>query len=152
MTFSPWWTWTNCSSIHQKLNFFLLAQNNNISNFLILKTYLSVMISSQFLCSQSWLHLWLWHVFFWSNQLCIQILSFSYPRHPSNLSSVYLDFDSCYFFTSYPIEWHGPILDTGLWKFIIIGIIIYYLWICSSSSFSSLFNNASAPSGVFSFK
>ena len=29
---------------------------------------------SQFLCSQSWLHLWLWHVFLWSNQLCIQIL------------------------------------------------------------------------------
>ena len=28
---------------------------------------------SQFLCSQSWLHLWLWHVFLWSNQLCIQI-------------------------------------------------------------------------------
>ena len=26
---------------------------------------------SQFLCSQSWLHLWLWHVFLWSNQLCI---------------------------------------------------------------------------------
>ena len=42
---------------------------------------------SQFLCSQSWLHLWLWHVFLWSNQLCIQILSFSYPRHPSNSSS-----------------------------------------------------------------
>ena len=42
---------------------------------------------SQFLCSQSWLHLWLWHVFLWSNQLCIQILSFSHPRHPSNSSS-----------------------------------------------------------------
>ena len=42
---------------------------------------------SQFLCSQSWLNLWLWHVFLWSNQLCIQILSFSYPRHPSNSSS-----------------------------------------------------------------
>ena len=41
----------------------------------------------QFLCSQSWLHLWLWHVFLWSNQLCIQILSFSFPRHPSNSSS-----------------------------------------------------------------
>ena len=24
-------------------------------------------------CSQSWLHLWFWHVFLWSNQLCIQI-------------------------------------------------------------------------------
>ena len=42
---------------------------------------------SQFLCSQSWLHLWLWHVFLWINQLCIQILSFLYPRHPSNSSS-----------------------------------------------------------------
>ena len=42
---------------------------------------------SQFLCSQSWLHLRLWHVLLWSNQLCIQILSFSYPRHPSNSSS-----------------------------------------------------------------
>ena len=31
--------------------------------------------------------LWLWHVLLWSNQLCIQILSFSYPRHPSNSSS-----------------------------------------------------------------
>ena len=44
-------------------------------------------IISQFLCSQSWLHLWLWHVFLWSNQLCIQILSFSHPRHSSNSSS-----------------------------------------------------------------
>ena len=35
MTFSPGWTWTNFFSIHQKLNFFSLAQNNNISNFLI---------------------------------------------------------------------------------------------------------------------
>ena len=42
---------------------------------------------SQFLCSQSWLHLWLWHVFLWTNQLCFQILSFSHPRHPSNSSS-----------------------------------------------------------------
>ena len=31
---------------------------------------------SQFLCSQSWLHLWLWHVFLWSNQLCIQLVVF----------------------------------------------------------------------------
>ena len=45
------------------------------------------MISCQFLCSQSWLHLWLWHVFLWTNQLCFQILSFSHPRHPSNSSS-----------------------------------------------------------------
>ena len=37
--------------------------------------------------SQSWLQLWLWHVFLWSNQLCIQILAFSHPRHPSNSSS-----------------------------------------------------------------
>ena len=42
---------------------------------------------SQFLCSQSWLHLWLWHVFLWTNQLSVQILSFSHPRHPSNPSS-----------------------------------------------------------------
>ena len=35
LTFSPGWTWTNYSSIHQKLNFFSLAQNNNVSNFLI---------------------------------------------------------------------------------------------------------------------
>ena len=42
---------------------------------------------SQFLCSQSWLHLWLWHVFFWTNKLCFQILSFSHSRQPSNSSS-----------------------------------------------------------------
>ena len=47
LTFSPGWTWTNCSSIHLKLNFSLLAQNNSVSNFLILQTYLSAMISSQ---------------------------------------------------------------------------------------------------------
>ena len=47
MTFSPGWIWTNYSLIHQKLNFFSLAQNNNVSNFLILQTYLSAMISSQ---------------------------------------------------------------------------------------------------------
>ena len=35
MTFSPGWTWTNCFSIHQKLNFFSLAKNNSVSNFLI---------------------------------------------------------------------------------------------------------------------
>ena len=33
---------------------------------------------SQFLCSQSWLHLWLWHVFFWTNKLCFQILSYHF--------------------------------------------------------------------------
>ena len=47
LTFSPGWTWTNYYSIHQKLNFFSLAQNNNVSNFLILQAYLSAMISSQ---------------------------------------------------------------------------------------------------------
>ena len=47
LTFFPGWTWTNCSSIHLKLNFFLLAQNNSVSNFLILQTYLSAMLSSQ---------------------------------------------------------------------------------------------------------
>ena len=46
-TFFPGWTWTNCSSIYLKLNFFLLAQNNSVSNFLILQIYLSAMISSQ---------------------------------------------------------------------------------------------------------
>ena len=56
-------------------------------------------VSARHLCSQSWLHLWLWHVFLWSNQLCIQILSFSYPRHPSNslsFSSLY-SHSSCKF-------------------------------------------------------
>ena len=33
--------------LNLKLNFFLLAQNNSVSNFLILLTYLSAMISSQ---------------------------------------------------------------------------------------------------------
>ena len=45
LTFSRGWTWTNCSSIHLKLNFVLLAQNNNVSNFLTLQTYLSAMMS-----------------------------------------------------------------------------------------------------------
>ena len=45
LTFFP--GWTNCSSIHLKLNFFSLAQNNSVSNFLILQTYLSAIISSQ---------------------------------------------------------------------------------------------------------
>ena len=35
LTFFLGWTWTNCFSIHQKLNFFSLAQNNSVSNFLI---------------------------------------------------------------------------------------------------------------------
>ena len=35
LTFSPGWTWKSCFSIHLKLNFFLLAQNNSVSNFLI---------------------------------------------------------------------------------------------------------------------
>ena len=47
LTFFPGWTWTNCSSIHLKLNFFSLAQYNSVSNFLILQTYLSAMILSQ---------------------------------------------------------------------------------------------------------
>ena len=41
---------------------------------------------SQFLCSQSWFHLRLWHVFLWSNQLCIWIVSFSHSWHSSNSS------------------------------------------------------------------
>ena len=36
-TYSPGWTWTNCSSIHKKLNFFELAKNDNVSIFLILQ-------------------------------------------------------------------------------------------------------------------
>ena len=35
MIFSHGWTWTSCFSIHRKLNFFSLAQNNSVSNFLI---------------------------------------------------------------------------------------------------------------------
>ena len=46
LTFFPGWTWTNCSSIHLKVNFFLLAQNNSVSNFLILQTYNIIPISS----------------------------------------------------------------------------------------------------------
>ena len=33
MTFSPGWTWTNCFSIHQKLNFFSLAQKQQRLKF-----------------------------------------------------------------------------------------------------------------------
>ena len=55
--FSPGWTWKNCSSIHLKLNFFLLAQNNNVSNFLILQTYLSVMNHPNQECSPLQIHL-----------------------------------------------------------------------------------------------
>ena len=89
LTFFPGWTWTNCSSTHLKLNFFSLAQNNSASNFLILQTYLSAMISSQSVPLPAILasSLTLWHVFFWTNKLCFQILSFSHPRHPSNPSS-----------------------------------------------------------------
>ena len=47
LTYSPGWTLTNCSSIHPKLNFYSLVQNNNGSNFLNLQLYLSAMISSQ---------------------------------------------------------------------------------------------------------
>ena len=65
--------------------------------------------SSQFLCSQSWLHLWLWHVFLWSNQLCIQILPFSYPRNPSNSSS----FSSFYSHSSCKFTCLQPNLTTA---------------------------------------
>ena len=55
MTFSPGWTWTNCFSIHQKLNFFSLAQTTASqifwSNKLISQQWYH---PSQFLCSQSW--------------------------------------------------------------------------------------------------
>ena len=40
-------------------------------------------IHSLILCSQSWFHVWLWHVFLWLNQLCIWILSF---LHSSSFS------------------------------------------------------------------
>ena len=46
-TFSDILSWTNCSSIHPKLNSYSLVQNNNGSNFLNLQLYLSAMISSQ---------------------------------------------------------------------------------------------------------
>ena len=74
LTYSPRWTRTNCFWIHHKLN---LTLNNNISNFLILQINLS---ASQ---SESWLHLWLWHVF---DQI-ISVSKSSYPRHLSNSSS-----------------------------------------------------------------
>ena len=47
LSFSPGWTWTNCSSLHQKPHSLLLAENNNVSNFLTSKTRISSMISSQ---------------------------------------------------------------------------------------------------------
>ena len=34
------------------------------------------------------IHLWFWHVFIWSYQLYIQILSFPYPRHLLNSSLI----------------------------------------------------------------
>ena len=46
-----------------------------------------------------------WHVFLWSNQLCIQILSFSYPRHPSNTSSSSLYSHSSCKFTCLQQTW-----------------------------------------------
>ena len=68
LSFSPGWTWTNCSSIPQNLNSLLLAENHNVSNLLISQTIISQQWyhPSQFLWSQSWFHLCLWHVF-----LCI---------------------------------------------------------------------------------
>ena len=86
LTYSPGWTRTNCFSIHHKLNFFLLAQNNNCLKFSDL-TNLSLSNDIIPVSSSARNHLWLWHIFLWSNQLCIQILSFSHPRHPSNSSS-----------------------------------------------------------------
>ena len=47
LSFSPGWTWTNCSSIHQKLHSLSLAENNNVSNLLTSQTIISAMISSQ---------------------------------------------------------------------------------------------------------
>ena len=47
LSFSPRWTWTNCSSIHRKLYSWSLAENNNVSNLLISQTMISAIISSQ---------------------------------------------------------------------------------------------------------
>ena len=44
-TFTDIFSWMNLNKL--KLNFFLLGQNNNVSNFLTLQIYLSAMISSQ---------------------------------------------------------------------------------------------------------
>ena len=75
LIFFPEWTWTNCSSIHLKLNFFLYGTKQQCLKFSDL-TLISQQWyhPSQFLCLQSWLHLWLWHVFLWSDQLSVQIL------------------------------------------------------------------------------
>ena len=59
---------------------FVFLPNNHISCFLILQINFSAMISSQSSRNLE-LNLWLWHVILWSNQLCIQFLSFSYPSH-----------------------------------------------------------------------
>ena len=83
LTFSPGWILNKLLLNHQKLNFFSLAQNNTSQIFWFLLTYLSAMISSQsvpllaILASSLTLT-----CLSWSNQICIQILSFSYPRHP----------------------------------------------------------------------
>ena len=73
LTYSPGRTQTDCSSIHPKLNFYSLVQNNNGSNFLNSELYLSATISSHSsLCSWSWLHLRFWHVIqHRSNQLLV---------------------------------------------------------------------------------
>ena len=86
LTFSPVWTWTNCSSKNWSSPYWHepTRSQNFWSNKLISQQWYHL---SQLLCWQSWLHLWLWHVFLWPNQLCIQILSFTYPRHPSSSSS-----------------------------------------------------------------
>ena len=88
-TFNDILSWMNLNKLllnPSKTEFLLKTTASQIfsSNKLIFQQWYH---PSQFLCSQSWLHLWLWHVFLWSNQLCIQILSFSCPRHPSNSSS-----------------------------------------------------------------
>ena len=78
MTFSPGWTWTNCFSIHQKLNFFSFygtkknkrLKFSDLTNLFLSNDIISQSISSSS-CSQSWLHLWLWHVFLWSNQFSV---------------------------------------------------------------------------------
>ena len=61
----------------QTQNFFLLAQNHSISSFFDLTKLGTSWHPSQLnssACNPCFL-VWLWHVFLWLNQLCIQILS-----------------------------------------------------------------------------
>ena len=89
ITFNDILSWMNLNKLllnPSKTEFLLIGTKQQRLKFSDL-TNLSLSNDIIPVCSQSWFHLWLWHVFLWSNQLCIQILSFSYPRHPSNSSS-----------------------------------------------------------------